>query len=253
MKDKENKHRQHSSNLDNCSNRNVQPDINFDAQIGKIPVVLAEIEVTTNLTANITFPEDVLEIKDIKKRLVLVQCRLLVPSDQLFIKGYVEKNIRYATPTSRWKRNSVDSDIRSLTVKVPFQCTTKIDTFITNPLDIRFNERKEFDFLITQPLPEGYPEKDELMTSDLSQYHQESTQHFNELPYCHLISSHIIEWDEGTDRVPLQAGASFEGTMRNVVEKMVVKFTIKLLQKQQVPIGGGVIGPTGPTGATGPT
>ncbi|MEH7886992.1 DUF3794 domain-containing protein, partial [Bacillus sp. JJ1609] len=248
MRDKENHNKGISANISNCPNRNVVPDVNFDARISKVPVVLAEIEVSTHVKANITFPEDVLEIKDIKKRVVLVQCRLLVPTNQLFIKGYVEKNIRYAAAPAGWMRKSIDSNIRSLTVKVPFECTTSIREFITRPVDVQFNQRSEFDFLITKPLPEGFPEKDELLTSDLSQFHQASTQHYNELPYCDLVSSNIVEWDEATDRVPLQEGAIFEGTFRNVVEKMIVNFTIKLLQKQQVPIGGGATGPTGPTG-----
>ncbi|HAQ07048.1 MAG TPA: DUF3794 domain-containing protein, partial [Bacillus bacterium] len=157
MRDKENQHRDLSAHIGNCSNRNVDSDVNFDARVGKIPVVLAEIEVSTPVKAYFTFPEDVLEIKDVKKRVVLVQCRLLVPSNQLFIKGYVEKNIRYAAVKPGWNRKSIDSDIRSLTVKAPFECTTTIREFITRPVDVQFNQRSEFDFLVTESLPEGYP------------------------------------------------------------------------------------------------
>ncbi|MEH7121548.1 DUF3794 domain-containing protein, partial [Neobacillus vireti] len=239
-----------SASVDNCSNVNVPPDVNPDASIAKIPIVLAEIAVSTNLVANITFPEDVLEIKDIKKRVALVQCRLLVPSNQLFIKGYVEKNIQYVTPipSAKWSK-SINSKLRSFTVKVPFECVTEVKEFLTRPLDVRLNQRNEFDFFISQPLPNGFPEKDRLLTSDLSQFHQASTQFFNEQPYCELISGRIVEWDESTDRM-LLPGEEFEGTFRNVVEKMTVTITLKILQKQQVPISG-VVGPTGATGPTG--
>ena len=54
--------------------------------------------------------------------------------------------------------------------------------------------------LFLRPLPSGFPEKDELLSSDLSQFHQESAQFYNELPFCELIASKIIEWDEAIDR-----------------------------------------------------
>ncbi len=87
----------------------------------KTPVVLAEVEVQINVDSFIKFPEPVLEIKAIKKQLKLVQARLLLPTNKLFLRGFVRKNIQYATPRySSFK--AVSSDIRSLTVDVPFTC-----------------------------------------------------------------------------------------------------------------------------------
>ncbi|KGX90593.1 hypothetical protein N783_19745, partial [Pontibacillus marinus BH030004 = DSM 16465] len=257
MSNEENKPCQQPASLSNCRNRPITPDVNPDAQIAKIPVVLAEVEVCTDLEAKVTFPEDVLEIKDVKKQIELVQCRLLVPSNQLYIKGYVRKNIQYVTPVGRGLSNKcVDSDYRSFTVDVPFTCVTEIKDFITRPLDIHFDERKEFNFRVSQSLPKGYPEKDHYQSQDISQFNQGSQQFYNEIPYCDLLSSNIIEMDASTDRRPIQGGPEFEGVFRNVVEKMSVCFTLKLLQKQQVPLGG-ITGPTGPTGpgagVTGPT
>lgn len=218
----------------------------------KVPVTLAELTVRSNLVANIQFPEPVLEIKDIKKRVKIIQCRLLVPgvpasSDpfptptlRLFLKGFVRKNIQYATPSAPCKYNTgkcVSSALRSLTVDVPFECVTTITPaeFLSPPQLPFNNTRSEFDFFRAQELGFGYPEKDELLSSDLSQFHQVSTQYYNELPYCELLSSSIIEWDEAIDRRPLPYHKPFEeGTFRNAVEKMFLEFTIKVLQKQQV-------------------
>ncbi len=89
----------------------------------------------------------------------------------------------------------------------------------------------------SQELGHGFPEKDHLLSSDLSQFHQDSTQFYNELPFCELISSQIIEWDEAVDRQPLHGNAPFEeGYFHRIVEKIFLQFTIKILQNQQVAV-----------------
>ena len=106
--------------------------------------------------------------------------------------------------------------------------------FISPPQRPVINNRREFDFFRSQNLGPGFPEKDHLLSSDLSQFHQESTQFYNELPFCELISSQIIEWDEAVDRKPLHGNAAFEeGYFQRIVEKIFLQFTIKILQNQQ--------------------
>ena len=56
--------------------------------------------------------------------------------------------------------------------------------------------------MISTPLPDGYPEKDELLSDDLSQFNQQSTEYFNELPYCELVKAKIIEIDQSLNRKP---------------------------------------------------
>lgn len=210
----------------------------------RVPVQLAQRTVSTNLVANIHFPDPVLEIKDIKKRVKIVQCRLLTPSVtkdvfslgpfQLFLKGFVRKNIQYASPCPGATDSCVSSELRSLTVDVPFECVTTVT--LTEPVQLpRQNARNEHDFFRAQPLGHGFPEKDELLSSDLSQFHQTSTQFYNQLPFCELVSSNITEWDEAVDRQPLPNHGPFEeGTFQTIVEKMFLQFTIKILQHQQV-------------------
>ncbi|WP_096155596.1 CsxC family protein [Bacillus sp. FJAT-45066] len=234
-----------SANVNQCPNTNVAPAITpAGTRILRVPVTLAEIAVSSNLVANVTFPEPVLEIKDVKKRVKVVHCRLLLPSAPpqfaagpypLFLKGYVRKNIQYATPSGDASGSCVSSDIRSLTIDVPFECMTQV-TLNLSPAQLPvLNTRSEFDFFRAQSLGIGYPEKDHLLSSDLSQFHQSSTQFYNQLPYCELISSNILQYDESTDREPLQGNAPFEeGFFYNMVEKMSLQFSIKVLQNQQV-------------------
>jgi hypothetical protein len=212
----------------------------------RVPVTLAELEVESNLVANIHFPDPVLEIKDIKKRVKIVQCRLMTPPAttptfsegpfQLFLKGFVRKNIQYATPCPNSTGECVSSEIRSLTADIPFECVTTV-TLTSPALLPQVNTRNEFDFFRAQDLGHGFPEKDQLLSSDLSQFHQESTQFYNQLPFCELLQSNITEWDEAVDRKPLPGNAPFEeGTFQTVVEKMFLRFTIKILQNQQVAV-----------------
>ncbi|WLR48086.1 DUF3794 domain-containing protein [Halobacillus litoralis] len=233
-----------SASVDNCTNSEADTPVNpADELTIKVPVELGAYDVTTHLVANIKFPHPVLEIKDIKKRVVITQCRLMTRTSTgsddlftdgefpLFIKGYVRKNIQYASPVYGASGECVSSDMKSLTTKIHFDCMTTVDLQGLVQLPVA-NTRREFDFFRAQDLGEGFPEKDQYLSSDLSQYHQESTQAYNELPFCELVASDIIEWDEATDRHSY--GPVDEGYFHHIVEKMMVRFRIKVLQKQQV-------------------
>ncbi|MCA1059067.1 DUF3794 domain-containing protein [Rossellomorea aquimaris] len=227
-----------TSNMNDCKSHCHHPKVSIGKIVTKVPVVLAELTLQVNVDATITFPEAVLEIKDIKKTIKLTQCRLLLPSNKLFVKGFVRKNIQYASPCKEIEEtslSSIASDLHSYTVDIPFQCVTDIKHFLSMPVMPEVNNRQEFDFLISKPLPSGYPEKDELLTHDLSQFHQESHQYYNEIPYCELVSSKIIEWDEAIDRCALpHLGPIGEGYFRTIEEKMVIDLCIKVLQNQQI-------------------
>jgi len=211
----------------------------------KVPVVLGETTIQIDMNAKINFPEPVLEIKEVKKNLKLTQCRLLLPTNKLFIKGFVRKNIQYATPKSSSK-HSVLSKIHSLTVDIPFETVTEID-FINPPEFNKNPDRREFTFFSTNKLPEGFSQKEKLLSADFSQFDQISGEVFNELPFCELLDSKFIEYDEAIDR---KMGKVFdeygdcldspfeEGTFTKVEEKMVIELTLKVLQNQQVKING---------------
>ncbi|WP_071394101.1 CsxC family protein [Bacillus tuaregi] len=221
---------------DDYGQKHYRPQITLGKVLTKVPVVLAEPSLQVHTIHKTCFPEDVLEIKDVKKTLILTQCRLLLPTNKLFIKGYVRKNIQYAALTELNPGvTTVSSDLHSHTEHIPFDLITEINDFITKPIMPKRNDRHEFDFLVSSPLPSGYPEKDEMLSSDLSQFHQASSEYYNELPYCELVSSKIIEWVEAVDRCPLDAAEFFnEGTFKETEDKLVIDFTIKILQNQQM-------------------
>lgn len=197
----------------------------------KVPVVLAEKTLQIPVDTVIRFPEPVLEIKDIKKRLKLTQCRLLLPTNKLFIRGFVRKNIQYATPIEQ-RSGAVRSRLRSMTVDVPFNDVLELK--LNQHPQLFPNFRREFEYFTSTPLPQGFPAKERLLAGDLSEFNQISKEVFNELPFCELISAKIIEMDEALDRESLPGGPFEEGTFTRMEEKMVIKLKLKVLQNQQV-------------------
>ncbi|MGP4076417.1 CsxC family protein [Halobacillus sp. K22] len=244
-----------SASIEQCMNEDTDTPVTpAGTRLVRIPVNLGNFNVTTNMVANIEFPHPVLEIKDIKKRVVILQCRLMTRTstggdDQfaagpfpLFIKGYVRKNIQYASPCFNKSGECVSSKLKSLTVKIPFECMTSVT--LESPVQLPVtNTRSEFDFFRAQDLGKGYPEKDQFLSSDISQFHQTSTAAYNALPYCELLAHEIIEWDEATDRrshhYDYDHSPVDEGYFHHVVEKMMVTFTVSVLQEQQVRITAG--------------
>lgn len=218
--------------------------------VAKIPVVLAELNVQFNVSSIIKLPELALEIKRIKKHLKITQCMLLQDTNILFIKGFVRKNIEYATPG--WCSNpyGICGDIKHCTVDVPFECTTPVTFNGNDPLPIIGTSRDEFVYLRVKDLHRpDFAEKDKLQSADLSEYNQISTEYYNELPYCEIISSRIVEFDEhlgkGHSEYKLPVG---EKLFKEIEEKMVIFLTLKVLQNQQVAIGP-IVGPKPPCNA----
>ena len=217
----------------------VTPTITLGTVYTKTPVALAEVTIQVNTLATITFPLPVLEIKDIKKRLKITEGRLILPTNKLFLSGFVRKNIQYATPTGG-NTKEVTSTIQSFTIDLPFSAVTDLTgKYLTAPVLPKGNSRAEVEYFTSTALPPSFPAKDRLLAGDLSEFNQVSTEYFNELPYCELISATYTEMDEALGRVPgTVSGVATppfeEGTYSSVQEKMVIDITLKVLQLQQI-------------------
>ena len=152
----------------------------------------------------------------------------------MFLEGFVRKNIEYAVVDCK-NKYGVCGDIRHCTVDVPFSCVTTIDKFNGSPpLPIVLNTKDEFEYFKSAPMPENYPEKDRLLSGDLSEFNQCSFEYFNELPFCELISSRICEHDEYINPEHVKGAPFEERTFREFSEKMIIDLTLKVLQNQQV-------------------
>ena len=226
-----------STTLDSCTNTPVTPIGIPGGVVVKVPVVLAELTVRFNVSAFIKLPEPALDVKNIKKRLKITQCTLLQPTNILFIKGFVRKNIDYTTKKCSTK-SGVCGELHHCTIDVPFECSTPV-TFTTAPAPLRTNVATEFEYFKTSDLPnQHFAEKDNLLAGDLSEFNQFITENFNELPFCELITARIFEFDEfiGRESVNYSELPVEEKLFKRLEEKMVIELTLKVLQKRQVAV-----------------
>lgn len=207
--------------------------------VAKIPVVLAELTVQVNVDSIVELPEPAIEIKNIKKHLKITQCLLLQNTNMLFVKGFVRKNIEFATLGCS-NAKGICGDIKHCTIDVPFKFTTPVTFNGIAPAPVINRTESEFEYFRQQDLfgPE-FADKDKLLSGDLTEFNQITTEFFNELPFCELISSRIVEFDEFLNPTkPHKATVPFEERVfKNIEEKMVIFITLKILQKRQVAIG----------------
>ncbi|MDK0810974.1 hypothetical protein P5E54_09455 [Clostridium perfringens] len=106
----------------------------------KVLVRVATVNINHALTYSIVIPEGFYSIKGISRRLVLTQCYIVptaveAPDNaQLFVEGYILKNVQYATPSA--DQNPADpcedcvvmrNDYRDLTAKINFNFSVPID------------------------------------------------------------------------------------------------------------------------------
>ena len=227
----------------------ITPDITSGTV--KVPVILNTIQVTIPVDSIITLPEPALEIKDIKPKVKITQCLLLqapplngadfnLNGTVLSIKGFVRKNLNYATRMCS-NPQGVCGDIRHCTVDVPFSCMTGV-SFVTPPATVLANTSDEFEFFRKQQLSgPGFAEKDHLLSGDFSEFNQVSQEFFNELPFCELLDARIVDYNEYLNRRrPRGSNLPFEEKeFKQLEEKMVVVVTLNILQKRQVPIFNG--------------
>lgn len=204
----------------------------------KVPVVLAELTVQINANSVIRLPEHAYQIKSIGKQVKVTQCILLQDTNILFIKGFIRKNIDYST---RFCSNaeSVCGEIHHCTVDVPFNTTTPVTFNGIAPLPPIASTVSEFEYFKREAISHpDFSEKDELLSGDLRENNQITTEFFNELPFCELISARIVEFDEQLFPThPKCIITPFEEkTFNGIEEKMVIFITLKLLQNRQVAV-----------------
>ncbi|MDI9215596.1 MULTISPECIES: CsxC family protein [Clostridium] len=205
----------------------------------KVPVVIAETNITIPVEATIKLDHPAIEIKRIRKNVFLNQSRVIPFSQDglfgtgiLFIAGFIRKNIEYATKTcNRPGSTSICGDIRHCTVEVPFNFTTRITfrrppIFITNfaPLEVEFftDKNKSCDNCA-----------DPVIGRNVCDQSFFNVEFFNEKPFTELVRADIAEVDIHTDPYK-DCDIPTEQLFTKLTEKVVVNLTLKVLQNQQV-------------------
>ena len=208
----------------------------------KLPVILAETNITIPVEATITLDQTVREIKRIKKNVFLTQSRLIpfsaTPEEPntgiLFISGFVRKNIEYATQTCiKAGTNNFCGDIRHCTVEVPFNFTTRV-CFLRRPVFVTNTSPDEFEYF-TDSLQACDICEDPIIGGSPCDHGWRFTEVFNEKPYVELVNAADTEVD--IHRNPTTGCKNpTEHTFTELTEKIIVNLTLKVLQKQQVRI-----------------
>ncbi len=238
-----------SDTLPSCESEAITPSglnpNDFTPFVVDTPVVLAQRNIQIQVASKIKLPYDALEIQSVKNKLKIVQCMLMqapainCPTNDmelmLFIRGFVRKKIDYTAPGMCKTHEGICGDLQHCTVDVPFESTTPI-SFVVPPERIIPTTSTEFEFFKREELPPYFPEKDKLLSADLSEYNQVSTEHYNNLPYCKLIRSRIIEYNEYLNRQRgIIPGAPFEERkFKEFMSRMVINVVVKVLQDRQV-------------------
>jgi hypothetical protein len=226
--------------IDSCVNTPVSIAAYGSGAVANVPVVLAQLTVQANVNSVIKLPEFAYEIKQIKKRLKITQCLLLQDTNILFIKGFVRKNIDFST-REHSNAEGFSGDIKHVTVDVPFSCTTPVSYNGIAPLAPVPTTSTEFEYQKREEIHHpDFSEKDHLLSGDLREHNQISTEFFNELPFCELVSARIIEFDEQLmPEAPNERGYVMpfeEKRFKRIEEKMVIFITLRLLQKRLVAV-----------------
>jgi len=213
----------------------------------KVPVVLAEVNVTIPVEAVITLDQPAMEIKRIRKNVFLTQSRLIPFSQDdrqgtgiLFIAGFIRKNIEFATETCMTAGTpNFCGDIRQCTVEVPFHFTTRI-TFRRPPIFVENTTPSELEFF-TDRLQSCDVCADPVIGRNPCDQSLFFREFFNEKPFTELVRADIAEVDIHTNPT-FSCTAPTEQRFTEITEKAVVNLTLKVLQNQQVEVM--AIGPT---------
>lgn len=196
------------------------------------------ILVTVSIPAEsiITLPTDALEVKMIRKHLKITQSRFFnsvcsppgIPPDtsKLFLGGFVRKDIQYSQAV-RKTSTTVEGVIKDFVVDIPISCVIDLGKHFIFP-PVHYDQQREYGFARSTPLPSGFSSKDQMLSSDFTEFNVISQQFYNPLPISQLLYSQINEMDDALDWSHLHCGPFEEGSFRTLQEKMTILIQLKL-------------------------
>lgn len=213
-----------------CCSKCVPPYAKtFCPFVAKVTVVKKICYININVKSLIKLEKWATDIKEIDKEVCLTQCTLCPiytphmgyrcrwAKYQLFLEGYVKKNIRYCHPKCEpeCKNSCVSGDILCTTCKIPFECSTTIKLRKTSWKGDAPSFQEKFETL----------DETRLCRNPYEQ-HLVNFENFVELPRCELVHSVINECD-------FVKKPRDDGQFRKLEEKMVVSVTLRILQDEE--------------------
>ena len=132
--------------FDSCSKEVHEPK--DGCRLIKAPRWLKRVNLRGVLIDDITIPGGFSEIKDIKKKVIITQAKLVC--DQLFVEGFLEKNISFVTPEHgrmEGKKCLAHKNVwQDITAKVPFSFSMEVK-HLPHDMYPHDNKDKEEEFI----------------------------------------------------------------------------------------------------------
>lgn len=190
-------------------------------------VILADVPLTINVEADIKLPTFANDIKHIRKNVHLTQCQAipvffpnspgLTDSLNLYIEGYVHKNIQYSEGCS--------GNIKDHSVNVPFKCYQPVTGLFHFPF---FTSQKDNILEIRDLAKDG-------MGSDRCSFGSITFENLNEPIECKLLRARVTQMDFPKNFDPW-------GRFEKITEKVTVDLVVRLTQIQRRDDAGPTVG-----------
>ncbi len=194
----------------------------------KAPVFLKRVNLRVTIVDDVKFPDLFLEIKEIKKKCILTQTKIVF--DTLVVEGFVLKNISYVSPQigsdiygchcAGFKNNFHDIEVR-----VPFHATMELpDDVIAKVTQLRCaNANRDLNFNFKCNTMKDRCCDTGTMGPSLCEEVRVQSVFLNEMPFGDLVGYFIYELD--INRRPC---GTDEHLFEVLTEKMAVCLTIDL-------------------------
>jgi hypothetical protein len=193
----------------------------------EVTMVLGDVNLTIMVESDICLPTPAQDIKAIRKNIHLTQCKAIpVPPApagfaqeeepagvNLFIEGYVHKNIQYS--------EGPEGVVRDFSINVPFSCFQPVNDElfeIEPPADLLFSQKNNQVQEIRELDKDG-------MGSNRCSFGSVTFEQFNEPIKCKLVKQKITEFD-------FPKNFDNWGNFKEITEKMTIDLTVRLTQKQ---------------------
>ena len=162
----------------------------------KVPRWLQRVVISGCIKSTITIPGGFTEIKDIRKKVIVTQTKLVC--DELFVEGYILKDIKYVRPmnagTDTGRCIAYANQWFDISEKVPF---TLCMTVTGLPTDVfptpNTNQTSEFNFLCDTQSHQCCDRG--VMSPSLCETLRIQTNYLNERPFAELVGYRIAELD----------------------------------------------------------
>ena len=207
--------------LQSCPNDNIEEAPSLEPVVSKIPVIISQPQLQILIETLTVFPEPVFQIKTVDKKVFLDSCQLILGSDKIFVKGFIQEDVEYCT-ADFIKPTAINGNIKKITFNISFQCSSKVFFNIEPQV---FNSYGIFDLDVIDTSTNGI---------NLYEKSQENVETLNEKVFAELDSSKILETDIQEEIKPLDNILQEVNTFERMRKKIILNLKLSLLQNQKI-------------------